>query len=389
MGDNLQGPVFLGGIIIKVLFESQPLLGRRTGIGRYVERLTASLQENQDIDLFYWFNQQFNVKLLQMLDVPSTKIRNSRYFYKVIRRLMKPNFLHDLPVDLGESFDIFHGGSCITYQTTKAKNALTIHDLAFLQFPEVASEQTDRHHSLWLPYSIKKADHIIAVSQHTKEDIIRYYDVPDEKISVIYLAADDQIKKEDRPLKEEVQAKYNLPEKYALYVGTIEPRKNIPFMLEGYALAKQKYKFPHKLVIAGAKGWKYEKVYETFEKYRLHNDVIFTGYVEDMDLPVLYENADVFLFPSRYEGFGIPVLEAMQCGVAVIASNVSSLPEIVGEAGRLVSLEKPEEFIDSIGELLTNEAKRREYEEAGRRQARMFSWKKAASETVTVYRSLL
>jgi glycosyltransferase involved in cell wall biosynthesis len=378
----------LGGVIIRVLLDSQPLLGRRTGIGRYVERLTASLQE-EGADLFYWFNQLSSIEVLNSLDIPPHKIRNSKYIYKVIRRLMKPNFTHDFPVDIFEPFDIFHGSNFITYKTKRAKSVLTVHDLAFLQFPEVASKETYRHHSLWLPYSINKADHIIAVSQCTKEDIIRCYGVPSQKISVIYLAADDQIQKECKPLSEKVRKKYNLPKDYALYVGTIEPRKNIPFMLEGFALAKKRYKFPHKLVIAGAKGWKYEKVYETLEKYQLHNEVIFTGYVEDEDLPSIYKNADVFLFPSRYEGFGIPVLEAMQCGVAVIASNVSSLPEIVGKAGRLVSLKNIEEFIDSIGELLTNETKRKEYEEAGKFQAQLFSWKKTASETLAVYEHLL
>ncbi len=345
------------------------------------------MQKNIHVD--YWFNQVTNKRAIYFEQIPTPQIKNSRYPYKYIRRLMNPTKLHDFPVDLFKPVDVFHGGNFITYKTKKAKNVITIHDLAFLKFSNIANDHTYRHHTLWLPYSIEKADHIIAVSQQTKQDIIEYYKVPESKITVTYLAADHHIKTEDDTTVNIIKAKYALPEQYVLYVGTIEPRKNIPFLIEGYALAKKQYKFEHKLLLVGGKGWKDEPVYQMINKYSLKDDVIFSGYVDEEDLPAIYTGASLFLFPSVYEGFGIPVLEAMQCKVPVITSNVSSLPEIVGEAGRLVSLKQRDDFIDSIGELLGDEKKRKQYAEAGAKQAQQFSWNKTALQTLEVYRKLL
>lgn len=373
---------------MKVLFDAQPLLGQRTGIGRYVERLSYFLDNHSDVDLFYWFNQLLKQRHKD-LNIPKSKIRNSRYPYKVIRRLMSPNLLYQLPVDTFEPFDLFHGGNFITHNTKKAKNIITIHDLAFLRFPEVTSQKIYKHHTGWLPFSIKLADHIITDSYQSKQDIIEFYSVPEKNISVVHLAADEEMRAVEEEKIIEAQKTYNLPRNYVLYVGTIEPRKNIPFLIECFAKAKQYYRFDHKLVIAGGRGWKYESVDQKIEEMKLENEIIFTGYIADQDLPAIYSGASLFLFPSIFEGFGLPVLEAMQCGVPVIASNTSSLPEVVGDAGRLLPLDNSSDWIDSIGELLVNQKENQSYRDKGLEKAKQFSWKKTAEETLNVYRGVL
>jgi glycosyltransferase involved in cell wall biosynthesis len=370
---------------MKILFDAQPLLGNRSGIGRYVDKLTYYLNKDSEIDLFYWFNQLIK-KRHEGLQLPNPKIRNSRYPYKVIRRLMGPNWLYQLPIDWLESFDVFHGGNFITCNTKRAKNIITIHDLAFLRFPEVTSDKIYKHHTRWLPYSIQLADHIITDSYQSKQDIIDFYKVHDTKISVVHLAADEDMGPADKRQINDVQNTYRLPSEYVLYVGTIEPRKNIPFLIESFARAKKKYKFDHKLVIVGGKGWKYEAVNMMIEKWKVESDVIFTGYVADQDLPAIYSGATLFLFPSVFEGFGLPVLEAMQCGVPVITSNISSLPEVVGGAGRLLPIGQAHDWADSIGELLGDQKKLQHYRDMGFKQSKQFSWEKVAEETINVYR---
>jgi glycosyltransferase involved in cell wall biosynthesis len=371
---------------MKVLFDSQPLLGNRTGIGRYVEQLTESMKEKAKVD--FWFNQ-IRTKNLNTITIPTSNVKNSRYPYKVLRRLGKPNILHDLPIDIIGEYDIFHGGNFTTFNTRKAKNIITIHDLAFLRDPNITDDITYKHHTTWLPYSINKADHIIAISNQTKADIMKYYKVPDEKITVTYLSADSSLQRASMEEIEATKARYNLPNQYFLYVGTLEPRKNIPYMLEAFSKAKEKYQIPHKLVIVGKKGWKYESIFQTIERNKLENDIIFTGYINDEDLPAIYSGASIFLFPSLYEGFGLPVLEAMKCGVPVITTNVSSLPEVAGDAGILIPLDDVGYFANQIFELINDDDKWKHYSQLSLTRAGQFSWDRTAQETIDVYKKVL
>jgi glycosyltransferase involved in cell wall biosynthesis len=372
---------------IKVLFESQPLIGEKTGIGRYVDKLTSSIDQQSDVELFFWYNQLINNS---KINTDQIKTINNRYPYKVIRRIGKQlKFFHEVPVDVGLKFDIFHAGNFITYNTSKAKNIITIHDLAFLKYPDVTDDKTYKHHTTWLPYSIERADHIIAVSNQTKDDIISFYKVPEDKISITYLATDCSINQSNLKDFNIIKDRYQLPNQYLLYVGTLEPRKNIPYMLEAYSIAKRKYQIPHKLVIVGKKGWKYESIFQTIERNKLENDIIFTGFVKDEDLPVIYSGARVFLFPSIYEGFGLPVLEAMKCGLPVITTNISSLPEVAGDAGILIPLDDVSYFADQIFELVNDDEKWKHYSQLSLNRASQFSWDRTALETIDVYKKVL
>jgi glycosyltransferase involved in cell wall biosynthesis len=226
---------------------------------------------------------------------------------------------------------------------------------------------------------------IISISHHTKYDMLKHFKIPEDKIKVIHLAANECYK----PLKEDeiykINEKYSLNHPYILYVGGLEPKKNIPTLLKAFYKLK-KHDVNHKLVITGEKRWNYKSIFETIDKLNLQKEVIFTGYIPDEDLPALYNAADLFVYPSLYEGFGLPPLEAMACGTPVITSNTSSLPEVVGDAGIMVNPYDIDELTNKMYKVLTNEGLTEELSKKGLERAKLFSWKKCAEETLNTYK---
>jgi glycosyltransferase involved in cell wall biosynthesis len=258
-----------------------------------------------------------------------------------------------------------------------------------MRYPETTSEKIYRHHSRWVPYSAAKADRIIAVSNQTKNDIVELLGIPDYKIDVVYSAADERFQPLEPSLYQPILSKYNLPDQFILFVGTIEPRKNLIGLLKAYLHYKLNSDHPQKLVIVGAKGWKYSPIFAWIEQHQLHIDVIFTGFIEDDDLVSIYNGASVFVMPSIYEGFGIPILEAMGCGKPVIGSNVSSIPEVIGNSGILVPPDDYERLAQEIYEITSKEEKQTYYSRLSLERARHFDWKKTAAETKKVYDKIL
>ena len=264
------------------------------------------------------------------------------------------------------------------------KKVMTIHDLTPIIFPHAFGLPIVLLHKLLLTRTLKTADKIITDSNSTKNDLINYFNIPEEKIRVILLAADEKFKPLSNKEIKEAKQKYNLNFPFILYVGTLEPRKNIPSLIKAFYKLKKK-NLQYKLVIAGKKGWKYKEIFETIDKLNLQSDVVFTGYVPDEDLPALYNAADLFVYPSVYEGFGLPPLEAMACGTPVITSNTSSLPEVVGDAGIMVDPYDVDRLADAMQEVLTDEGLRADMTKKGLGRAKMFSWEKCARETLRVY----
>lgn len=269
----------------------------------------------------------------------------------------------------------------------------TIHDLSFAKYKEFFSARQNFWHSFVNPESLaRKADYLIAVSESTKQDLIETYGIRSEKIKVIYSGIDknqnEKIKMENDNVKlKNVIKKYNLPEKYILYLGTIEPRKNIIGLIRAYELFRNSYNLQpttYKLVIAGSKGWLYEDIFRAARNSSAKDDIIFTDFVADEDKTYLYQLASLFVYPSFYEGFGFPPIEAMAVGTPVIISDCSSLPEVAGEAGLMVNPYNISRLAWAMGEVLSNEELRESMIKKGYEQVKKFSWEKCARETLEV-----
>lgn len=288
-------------------------------------------------------------------------------------------------------FDLWHGTDSNVLPTKHAKNIVTIHDLEFIKSRETMSEKDIKKKMEIIPYSIKHADHLIAVSQSTKNHIMELFDIPDERITVTYLAANENYRPMDRksPELQEIRRKYQLPEKYILYVGGVYPRKNIARMLRAYALVKQRTGCAHKFVIAGGNGDHLPDVRQAIEQLSLQNDVFYPGYVAIEDMPAIYNLAEVFIHVSLFEGFGLPPLEALQCGVPTIVSDLTSLPEVVGDAALLADAFAYEDIADKLQRLILDETLCKEYQQRGIRQAQKFSWEKTAERTLQAYHKCL
>jgi len=288
-----------------------------------------------------------------------------------------------------------HHSFIMPFFVNKAKVIVTIHDLVPILFTKT---QLSRHpynnFRFWWRWNFtfklirNRIDFVIADSENTKNDCIKHLKIPEEKIKVIYIAADEIYRPLDstEEVKKEIK-KYNINSQFILFVGTLESRKNIPNLIKAFYKLKNRG-ITHKLVITGKKGWNYAEIFKTVEKLNLQKDIIFTDYVPEEDLVKLYNAAEVFVYPSIYEGFGLPPLEAMSCGCPVITSNISSLPEVVGDAGITIDPYNIEELANKMYEVLINEDLRKELSTKGLERAKLFSWKKAAEETWQVYELL-
>jgi glycosyltransferase involved in cell wall biosynthesis len=285
--------------------------------------------------------------------------------------------------------DLLHSPDFIPPAFGYRRSVITVHDLNFLYYPQFLTAESRRYYSGQIKWAVRRADHILADSHSTKADLVSMLDVPPEKIGVVYLAADPTY----RPLAEEearrVSAKYGLEPGYLLFVGTLEPRKNLPGLLQAYRLLRDAGTTDAPLVLVGGKGWLYDEIFEHVGTLYLTEHVRFLHDVPDADLPGLYSAAGVLTMPSFYEGFGLPALEAMACGTPVVASDRASLPEVVGEAGLLVNADDPEDIAGALGRVLTDESLRARMRERGLAQAARFTWDRAARETLSVYRNVL
>ena len=265
---------------------------------------------------------------------------------------------------------------------------VTVHDIAYEFFPEFFSLRDRLLLSHTVPFSCRRASRIIAVSEQTKQDLIQRYGLSSEKIRVVYEAAEErfspEISTEDMT---RVRRKYADGQHYILALGNIQPRKNLDRLVDAFAtlVADGVIGNDLSLVIAGQSQWHGSDIYQHVERKGLAKHVHFPGYMPDEDLPALYRGAEVFVFPSLYEGFGLPPLEAMACGTPVICSNASSLPEVVGGAAILFDPTDTDALAQALHHVLVDEPRRRELALAGLERASLFSWEKAARETVEVY----
>jgi glycosyltransferase involved in cell wall biosynthesis len=309
-------------------------------------------------------------------------------FTRVVNRLPWPlvNWLA-MPIETftGQA-DVIHGPAFFLRTKNGAKTVLTIYDLAFMLFPECYMKPSLEKLLREVPRCVQKANLIIAISQSTKEGLVNLLGISPQKIRVVPLAVASRFRVvEDEALKEGIRHKYALPSRFFLFVGLLNPRKNGVRLIQAYHRLRSERGLPYKLVFVGARGWLYENVLAQIEELGLEKEVIFTGHVADEDLPLIYNLAEALVYPSVYEGFGLPILEAMACGTPVITSNVSASPEVAGGAALLVDPYNVDQLAEVMYKVASQDELRAHLTRRGLKRVRDFSWAKTALETLAVY----
>ena len=372
---------------MKINIELQPALKDRTGVGWYVYEVIKHLpKEKKHITgtIFNFLNRRDDTEIIRDLNIDVSILYLLPYrvylFLTKIINIPHNYFFHP-------KADLYHFMGYIVPYSVKGKVILTIYDLVVELFPDTMEEKNRELLQKEMYRSIRRADHIITISNSVKLELINILGLDEENIDVVSPGVDYKVFNTKVADKEKwgIKQKYNLPDEYILYLGTLEPRKNICTLLEAFANLKKEKKIIEKLVIAGKKGWNYENIYKIIHENNIEDEVIFTGYVNENEKPAIYQMAKLFVFPSIYEGFGIPVLEAMASGIPVVVSNSSSLPEVVGDAGILVDPQRVEDIEISIYKILNDKKLRIELTEKGLKQSKKFTWENSANKLCNIY----
>lgn len=280
------------------------------------------------------------------------------------------------------NIDIFFSPAHYAPRFSPAPSVVTIHDLSYFYYPQDFLKEDLYKLKYWTKYSVRKAKKVIAVSQNTKQDLTKFYSTPQEKIEVVFNGYERKIK---NPQGKSQKLMFVRNNPYILYVGTLQPRKNIPTLIKAFKLFSMNNP-QFQLVITGKKGWLYDEIFNEVRNQGLEQKIIFTGYVPDEELPTLYKNAFCFVLPSLYEGFGIPLLEAMSFKCPVISSNTSSLPEIGGDACLYFDPRDENELVEKL-EKLKDSKLRDELSKKGSERIKLFSWEKCATQTLEVIKT--
>jgi glycosyltransferase involved in cell wall biosynthesis len=296
-----------------------------------------------------------------------------------------------LPVKIFVSHpDIFHALSLQAPIYCNCPLIVTILDPSILLFPQYFNWWFRNHSRYILPLVARRADKIITISEFSKNEIHRYLNIPLEKIVVTYVGVSSLFTKfnSNDPRIANFCARNQIEQPFILHVGSFEPRKNIPALLEAYAILKKKGVCQHSLVFTGGTRWKSSGIISKIEELRLQNDISILGYIPEEELPVLYNAADLLVYPSLYEGFGMPVVEAMACGCPIITSNIASLPEITGTAGIMVNPNDYNELADAISMVIQDSQLKQKMRQQGLEQAKFFSWERCAQQTMSIYKQV-
>jgi glycosyltransferase involved in cell wall biosynthesis len=358
------------------------------GIGRYTRELVAALFKLASSHRYTVFaatgglgktdwRPEIGDSNVRFRPVPLT----DDWLHRLWQRLRLP-----IPVEvITGPLDIFYSPDFVLPPTLRAtRTLLTVHDLSFLHYPDAFVPSLREYLERVVPRSVARADRVLADSKSTRDDLVAYFDTPPEKVEVLYSGVDSRFRPEKAPGEEErLKTKYGIESPYILSVGTLQPRKNYVRLIKAFAnlpLANLQ------LVIAGGRGWLYEEIFAEAEKYG--NRVHVLGFVDDADLPALYRGAALFAFPSLYEGFGIPPLEAMACSVPVVCSNASSLPEVAGDAALTVDPLDVNALAQAMMRVLEGPSLQQEMTDKGLAQAARFTWKKAARQLLNSFEAL-
>ncbi len=365
---------------MKIAIDYTSAARQRAGIGRYTRSLVRALAQSDNRneyalyvprDAQYLEDARAFPKNFRIVSAPL----NGRHMVALWQRAQIP-----LPVEFftGRA-DVFYSPDFVLPPTRARKKILTVHDLSFLRVPETAVPKLKWYLEGAVPRAVARADLILADSDATRQDLIEFFGMPPERVQTLYSGYDAMFRRvTDANEFARVRATYNLEKPFILNVGTIEPRKNLTRLIEAFARLPQRDDL--ELVIAGERGWMYDEIYAAPKKFGVNASVRFLGFTPDADLPALYSLAEMFVYPSLYEGFGLPVLEAMACGAAVVTANNSSLPEVAGDAAVLVEARDVDALAEAMARYLDDTAWRGMMQTKTLTQAQKFSWAKSAAE---------
>lgn len=373
---------------MKILIDARPVVDQFAGAGSYVYNLLANLAALPA-------REEFSV-LAYASARDALPSASGNYSYKLVDRKIRKfyslcfDFFGFPPVEL------FFGKHDLIHQTfygllpaldRKTRIVSTILDVAFLTYPKFFVPNNLLVSKRALKKQLAVSHKLSAISHFTKRELVEKCGVEPDRIKVIHMGVDPPIiSRNDGRKAGEIIRKFGIDGKYVLFVSTLEPRKNVVNLVRAFSLAR---KNGLKLVLAGKRGWYYDSIFAEVEKLSLRNDVIFTGYITDTEKHALLSGAELFAYPSIYEGFGIPILEAMSYGLPVIAGNNSSMIEVVGDAGILVEASDVDAIADKMRLLLQDDNLRAKLRPLALAQAAKFSWKKTALETLALYREVL
>ncbi|MCP4153338.1 MAG: glycosyltransferase family 4 protein [bacterium] len=384
---------------MKIAIDLTQIPGDKTGIGIYAVNLVKEMLRinsgTTDYQFYFFLQDDDNELHLLLEDAPNaTPVPiKAKTFRKLPLRFLFEQFIlprrcKRLGIDIIYSFHYTMPYFC------RIKRIVNIPDMTFYLFPELHLKTKRLYFRTLIPYSLKRSHTIVTISDSTKKDILkRFPEIDEKKIAVIHLgvnlvdaAAEKEEKREEDTICLE---KFGLKEnKFALFVGTLEPRKNITNIIRAFhsvCHSDDNCRKNIKLVIVGKKGWFYEKIFQTVIKLKLEKSIIFTGYIAEEEKQTLLRNAFLFVYPSFYEGFGIPVIEAMNYGLPVITSNVSSLPEVAGDAAITISPGHWPEIATSMLKLLSDQKVYDKMSQKSLLQAKKFSWQKTAEKTLELF----
>lgn len=379
---------------MKILIDAFGIVNETTGVAQYSLQLLSALSEIdtkneyyiclqkklKDTHPIFALREKQNFNFMQD-DVSAIGPKKQFYYYKLLR---ENRF----------KFDLFHSLNSELPLYGNMKSVVTFHDLKYVKYPYFLSKFSTIK-SKYLKYTMtkgaEKANKIIAVSRSTKNDIIRLLGIGKDKITVIYEASNLGIysRISDDILNSDILKKYSIKKPYFLYVGEKRPHKNLQGLIEAFAIFKEKYDSRNSsLVLTGKKYSTYHEYITTAENLGIRKSLIFTGFIPEKYLKTIYSEAEILLLISFYEGFGIPILEAMECGIPVITSNISSMPEVAGEAALLVDPNNIQEIVEKMNNIVNSKTLRKQLIERGFKRVKQFSWETTARQTLEIYNEI-
>ncbi len=364
------------------------MAGEKTGIGRYTENLIQGLASCDEVNaylLYCFFFKSFRQKVAG-ISLPDGERFSfvAKNIPGVVLRYLWNAEIFKIDKLIG-NVDILLLPELEIPPVNHEKIVSVIHDVIPLVSEKWHTRGSARIIGKFIKRAVNKADMVITVSNHTKQDLIQVTGIKEEKVRVTHEGICPFYRKMvSMDCNGLLKRKYGIEDRFILFTGTIEPRKNLAALFKAYSLLKNERKVPHKLIVVGKKGWMYKEIFETVNRLGISEDVLFTGYVPDEELVLFYNTADLFVYPSFYEGFGLPPLEAMACGTPVITSNTSSLPEVVGDAGIMVDPHDVNGLASAMERVLYDEALRERMTADGLERAKLFSQENMARATLKV-----